>query len=138
MRFGLQSPGRALAYTFVILAAGFVWGAIAANVPVIRSARPLPYVAHNWAVALPIFATWVMLSHVLARDYLRRTGGGTAEGLRLGILFAISAILNDLIVIAWIIGVGWKHFEQPLLWVTYGLLMVIPWQAGRTRGQAGT
>jgi hypothetical protein len=129
--FGLQSPGRALAYTLALLVAGFVWGAIGANVPAIRGARPLPYVAHNWAIALPIFVTWVVLSYAFARKYLRLAGGGAAEGLRLGALFAISAVLYDLIVIAWIIGVGWQHFEQLLLWVTYGLLMLIPWQVGR-------
>ncbi len=132
MLLGLHQPGRAFTYTLIILGSGFIWGGIAVNVPIIREAQNLPYIAHNWAIALPIFVLWIVLSYVLAKDYLYRVNGGATEGLRLGAMFAISAILYDLIVIAWIIGVGWMHFEQLILWVTYGLLLFIPWFVGRS------
>ena len=34
-----------------LVAVGFVWGALSANVNALRSARPIPYFVHNWAVA---------------------------------------------------------------------------------------
>lgn len=134
MFLGFISPGRAVAYTLILLAVGFVWGAVAANVKTLRDARSIPYLAHNWAVALPVFTLWVVLSYVLARSYLEFTGGGAAEGLRLGILFAVAAILFDAIVIAGIVGQGWRHFAQPILWLCYALLVLIPWLVGRSIG----
>lgn len=134
MFFGFISPGRAVVYTLILLASGFVWGAVAANVKLLREARGIPYLAYNWAVALPVFTLWVGLSYVLARSYLAFTGGGAAEGLRLGILFAVAAFLFDVIVVAGIVGQGWRHFAQPILWLSYALLVLIPWLVGRSLG----
>lgn len=131
MNLGLQSPGRALLYALVMLGVGFVWGAVAANVAALRSARPIPHFAHNWAVALPILVIWTVLAGVLARRYLAIVGGGAAEGLRLGIVFAVAAFVFDLVVVAGIVGEGRRHFAQPVLWLAYALLVAIPWLAGR-------
>jgi len=132
MLFGLAHPGRAIGYTSIFLAAGFVWGALAANVPALRDARGIPHLARNRAVALPVFALWVGLSCVLARRYLELSGRGAGEGLRLGILFGVAAFLFDVVVVAWLVGQGRRHFAQPLLWITYALLLLIPWLVGRS------
>lgn len=130
MLFGLTHPGKAIGYTSIFLAAGFVWGALAANVPALRNARGIPLLARNWALALPVFVLWVGLSYFLARRYLELSGGGAGEGFRLGILFATAALLFDVVVVAWLVGQGRRHFAQPLLWITYLLLLLIPWFIG--------
>lgn len=134
MFLGFARPGRAIAYTLILLASGFVWGAVAANVKTLREARGIPYLACNWAVALPVFTLWVGLSYVLSRSYLAITGGGAAEGLRLGTLFAVAAFLFDAVVVAGIVGQGLRHFAQPILWLSYALLVFIPWLVGRSVG----
>jgi len=104
-----------------------VWGAFSANVRTLRSSRPIPHFAHNWAVAVPILVVWILLAYVLARRYFMLTGAREEEGLFLGLVFAASAFLFDLIVVAGIVGEGCRHFRQPVLWVAYALLLVIPW-----------
>ncbi|HEX7053644.1 MAG TPA: hypothetical protein VF211_06870 [Burkholderiales bacterium] len=127
----LRNPRRALGYAGILLGVGFFWGALSANVPALSSARPIPFFAHNWAVALPILAAWTALAYVLAKRYLARVGGGAAEGLRLGLLFAAAALVFDAVVVAGIVGEGVRHFAQPVLWLAYALLVAIPWAAGR-------
>ncbi|MEX2543102.1 MAG: hypothetical protein WD314_14945 [Trueperaceae bacterium] len=130
--FGLSHPSRALTFTLVILAVGFVWGALSANVPALRNARSLPYLANNWAVALPVFVFWVGLGYLFAVRYLHLEGGGAGQGLRLGLLFASAAFLFDVVVVAGFVGQGLKHFSQPILWIAYSLLILLPLLVGRT------
>ena len=131
MRPWLRSPARAAGHALVLLAVGLVWGAVSANVAALRSAPPIPHFAHNAAVALPILVAWSALAYVLARRYFARSGAAASEGLRLGVVFAGAALAFDLVVVAGIVGEGWRHFEQPVLWLAYALLVTIPWLVGR-------
>lgn len=124
-------------YALVLIAVGFVWGAVSANVPALRSARPIPYFAHNAAVALPIIVAWSALAYLLAKRYFMLTGAAATDGLWLGAVFMVAAILFDVVVVAGIVGEGWRHFEQPVLWLAYILLIVIPWLVGRAFGTPG-
>ena len=137
MDVGLRSPGRALGYALILLSVSFAWGAISANVAVLRLARPIPHFARNRAVAIPILLAWIALAYVLSRRYLALTGGGGAEGVWLGLVFAGAAFLFDLVVVAGMVGEGRRHFEQPVLWLGYALLVVLPWLVGRAMGVMG-
>ena len=134
MSYWLRSPKRAAGYAFVLLAVGFVWGAISANVAALRTVPPIPHFAHNGAVAVPILVAWSLLAYVLARRYFALTGAAPSEGLRLGAVFVAAAFAFDLVIVAGIVGEGWRHFRQPVLWLAYVLLLVIPWFVGRTFG----
>ena len=134
----LRSPALALRYALLLLAVGFVWGGVAANVAMLRTAKPIPHFAHNGAVALPILVAWCALAGVLAWRYFRLTGAAATDGLRLGAVFASSALLFDLVVIAGIVGEGWRHFEQPVLWLAYALLLAIPALVGRATGTSSS
>ena len=138
MSHWLRSPALAVRYALVLLAVGFVWGAASANVAALRMAPPLPHFAHNSAVALPILVAWTVLALLLAKRYFKLTGAAAADGLRLGAVFAVAALLFDLVVVAGIVGEGWRHFEQPVLWLAYALLLVIPWLVGRATGASST
>lgn len=131
MDLGLRRPGQALGYALLLVAVGFVWGALSANVSALRSARPIPHFAHNWAVALPILGAWTVLAYILSRRYLALAGGGPPEGLRLGLVFAVTAFVFDLVVVAGIVGEGRRHFAQGVLWLAYALLVLIPCLVGR-------
>lgn len=126
-----SSPFRALAYTACLLGPGVAWGAVAANVATLREARGIPYFAANWAVAIPVFTLWLVLTCILSRRYVRATGAGVAEGLRLGFLFAGAAFIFDAVVVAGVVGQGVKHFKQPILWLAYTLMVLIPWLEAR-------
>ena len=137
MDIGLRSPGRALGYALILIGVSFAWGAISANVTALRLARPIPRFARNRAIAIPILLAWTALAYLLAHRYLAATGGGATDGLSLGLVFAGVAFAFDLIVIAGIVGAGRRHFEQPVLWLAYVLLIAVPWLVGRAAGVAG-
>jgi len=48
--------------------------------------------------------------------------------------FVAAAFVFDLVIVAGIVGEGWRHFGQPVLWLAYVLLAGIPWFVGRTFG----
>ena len=126
-------PGRALGYAALMVAAGFVWGAVAANVPSLRNARGIPFLANNWAIAVPVFLLWVGTCFILSLRYLTSFGGGPAEGLRLGAVFALAGLLFDAVFVAGIIGQGLRHFKQPVLWIAYAFLLLMPWLIARAQ-----
>jgi hypothetical protein len=137
VEIGLRSPGRAIGYALILLSVSFAWGALSANVAKLRLARPIPHFARNRAVAVPILVAWTALAYLLAHRYIALTGGGATEGLSLGLVFAGAAFMFDLVVVAGIVGEGRRHFEQPVLWLGYALLVAGPWLVGRTAGVAG-
>ena len=49
----------------------------------------------------------------------------------MGMVFAAAGFLFDAIVIAGVIGKGIAHFRQPILWIAYGLVLLIPWLVAR-------
>jgi hypothetical protein len=58
-----------------------------------------------------------MLTHVLARRYFALTGAATSEGLRPGAMFAAGLSCSTLVIVAGIVGEGWRHFGQPVRWL---------------------
>jgi len=44
------------------------------------------------------------------------------------------AFVFDLVIVAGIVGEGWRHFAQAVLWLAYVLLATIPWFVGHTFG----
>ena len=51
-------------------------------------------------------------------------------------VFAAAAFGFDLVVVAWIVAEGWRHFAQPVLWLAYTVLIIIPWLVGKAHGVA--
>ncbi len=133
MAFGLQDPSRAFRYVLVLLGVTFAWGALSANVAWLRSARPIAGFARNRAVALPVLGAWIVLAFTLSRKYMQAVGGGSAEGLRLGVVLAGTALLFDLIVVAGLARQGLQHFRQTAVWLGYAVLIAVPWLVARGR-----
>lgn len=125
-------PIRAFAYAVLIWVVGFIWGSIVFMTPALRSTPPIPYVSSNPTISFPIILMWTVLTLLLARSYLRAAQDKEREGIRLGFMFVIVNFVLDLVVIVFLLKVGFGYFISGSVWFAYMSLVVIPWLTGRT------
>src|SRR6266545_6398866 len=121
-RFGYAAP-----FSLVALS----WGAYVAKHATLRKAAPIPFIANNPVISLPTDVVCLGLAWVLSTHYLRDVEAPAAEGLKLGLLATSVGLTLDLIVVAWPVGIGPRHFAQLAVWLGYGELISIPWLVGR-------
>jgi hypothetical protein len=122
--------GRALAYAVLIWITGFVWGSIVFMTPALKSIPSIPYISRYPAIS-PILLLWIVLTYLLARNYLRRADDPASEGLRLGFLFALINFTLDLLILVLLFGSGFVYFAFLSVWIAYLILIIMPWLAGR-------
>lgn len=127
----LQRLGYALPFSFVALS----WGAYVANHATLRKVAPIPFIANNPVISLPIDVVWLVMAFVLSKRYLRDVEGPATEAMKLGVLSTSVGLTLDLVVVAWLVGIGPRHFAQLSVWLGYGELIGIPWLVGRSLEQ---
>jgi hydrogenase-4 membrane subunit HyfE len=123
-----------LGFALLLWLIGMVWGSVVFAIPALKDWGRTDYVSANLAVSVPILIAWAVLIPRLARRHLRDTAQRAAEGLKLGIAFALVAIVLDAVVVAVAFQAGAAFFGHLLLWLGYAMLLLLPWQAGRQLG----
>ena len=128
--------GRALVYAILLWVIGFVWGSIVFMTPALKTVSAIPYVSSNPAISFPILFTWVVVTYLLAKSYLKPAGDKAGEGLKLGIVFSVVNIVLDFLVLVLLLKAGFKYFISLTVWFGYLMLFMIPWIAGRSLQKA--
>ena len=123
--------GKAVAYAILLWVIGFVWGSIVFMTPALK-ASPIPYVSSNPAISFPILIMWLIISYLLAKNYLRDADDKVADGLKLGLTFAVVNAILDLVVLVLLLKAGFGYFASLTVWLAYGMLLIIPWLTGRS------
>src|SRR5919198_6321023 len=124
----LQRLGYALPFSLVALS----WGAYVANHASLRKVAAIPFIANNPVISLPTDVVWLVMAVLLSKRYLRDVEAPVTEGIKLGVLSTSVGLTLDLIVVAWLVGIGPRHFAQLAVWLGYGELISIPWLVGRS------
>ena len=124
-------PFYALRLALAQLVIAVAWAAFVAMTPNLSAAPGIPFIADNVVVSLPIAILWPILAAVFSKKYLSKASEPAIEGLKLGCLFALTGLFLDGVIVAVLVGKGIRHFEQAILWITYLLLILIPWMVGR-------
>jgi hypothetical protein len=88
---------KAFMYAVLLWVIGFVWGSIVFMTPALK-VSPIPYVSSNPAISFPILLMWLIVSYLLAKNYLNGATDKVAEGLRLGLTFSAMNAILDLVV----------------------------------------
>ncbi len=117
-------------YANLLWVIGFVWGSIVFMTPALK-ASPIPYVSSNPAISFPILIMWLVISYLLAKNYLKGTTSKVAEGLKLGLTFSVVNAILDLIVLVLLLKAGFGYFASLTVWLAYTMLLMIPWLTGR-------
>jgi hypothetical protein len=131
-----QRPFKALGFAVLIWFAGFVWGSIVFMTPALKATAPIPYVSNNPAISFPILLIWIPLMYFLSRAYLSKINNPGDEGLKLGIVFAATNFVLDVLILVLALKAGAGYFAAGSIWFAYLLLVIIPWLTGRSLQKA--
>ena len=121
---------KALGFAILIWIIGFVWGSIVFMTPALKSVPAIPYVSSNPAISFPILLIWVIVTYLLARNYMAGIRNRAAEGLKLGIVFSVVNFVLDLLVLVILLKTGAGYFASATVWLAYFILLLIPWLTG--------
>jgi hypothetical protein len=123
--------GKAVTYAILLWVVGFVWGSVVFMTPALK-ASPIPYVSSNPAISFPILVMWLIISYLLAKNYLKGAADKVAEGLKLGLTFAMVNAILDLVVLVLLLKAGFGYFASLTVWLAYSMLLIVPWLTGRS------
>jgi len=131
-----QRPGRAIAYAVLIWLIGFVWGSVVFMTPALKSISPIPYVSRYPAISFPVLIIWLLITYVLAKNYLKTATDKANEGLQLGLMFALVNLVLDLLILVLLFKNGLGYFASLTVWLAYFTLLIVPWLVGRSLARA--
>ena len=127
---------KAMGLGILIWIVGFVWGSFVFMTPVLKATPMIPYVSANPAISFPILLVWIPLTYLFARVCLWRSPNPTTEGVRIGIMFAATNFILDLLMLVWLLRAGFGYFLSLTVWLGYLILLIIPWLTGRSLQKA--
>lgn len=131
-----QNLLKAVGFAVLIWIVGFLWGSIVFMTPALKATPPISYISRNPAISFPILLIWVPLSYVLAKAYLSKVDDPDSKGLKLGLVFAVTNLILDLVVLVLLLNAGVGYFASATVWLAYFLLVIIPWLTGRSLQKA--
>jgi hypothetical protein len=134
----LYKPVKGILYAVLLWITGFIWGSVVFMTPALKAVAPIPYISSNPAISFPILIVWIFLTWMLAKNYLKSADDKPAEGLKFGIVLAVTNFTLDLIVLVILLKAGWGYFASLSVLLAYALLVVIPWMAGRSMSKSGS
>jgi len=76
------------------------------------------------------------LSWALAKSYLKSAENKPVEGLKFGTVLMVTNFVLDLVVLVLLLEAPWEYFRTASVWAAYGLLILVPWLAGRSMSKA--
>ena len=127
---------KALGFAILIWISGFVWGSFVFMTPALKATPAIQYVSANPAISFPILLVWIPVTYLCARVCLRRSRNLTAEGPRVGIVFAGTNFVLDLLMLVVLLKAGFGYFASLTVWLGYVILLIIPWLTGRSLQKA--
>ncbi|HKO35213.1 MAG TPA: hypothetical protein VJV21_01960 [Pyrinomonadaceae bacterium] len=131
-----QKPFKAIGFAVLIWIVGFVWGSIVFMTPALKATPPIPYISNNPAISIPILLIWIPLTYFLTRAHLLKINDPDREGFTLGLIFAATNFILDLVVLVLLLKAGAGYFAAASIWFAYLLLIIIPWLTGRSLQKA--
>jgi hypothetical protein len=129
-------PVKAMLLAILLWVTGFIWGSIVFMTPALKAVAPIPYISSNPAISFPILIGWMLLTWLLAKNYLKDADDEPGEGLRFGIVLTVTNFVLDLIVLVILLKAGWGYFASLSVLAAYALLTVIPWLVERKNRKA--
>jgi len=127
---------KALGFAILIWIIGFVWGSFVFLTPALRATPRIPYVSANPAISFPILLVWIPVTYLFARVCLWRIPNPTTQGFTVGIVFAGTNLVLDLLMLVLLLKAGVGYFASLTVWLGYFILLIIPWLTGRSLQKA--
>jgi hypothetical protein len=125
-----QRMGKALAYAVLIWIVGFVWGSVVFMTPVLKNIASIAYISRYPAISFPVLVIWLVISYLLAKNYLKTADDKANEGLKLGFIFALVNLVLDLLLLVLLFKNGLSYFASLTVWLAYLILLTVPYLVG--------
>lgn len=125
-------PLKAILFAVLLWITGFIWGSVVFMTPALKAVQPIPYISSNPAISFPILIGWILLTWLLAKNYLKGADDKPAGGLKFGVTLAVTSFILDLVVLVILLKAGWGYFASASVLLAYTMLVVIPWWVGRS------
>jgi hypothetical protein len=123
-----------LGFGVLLWIVGFAWGSIVFMTPALKGIPSVPHVSQYPAISAPLLVLFPLLAYSFTRLCMGKAEPKGAVGLQVGILFAASNFLLDLLILVLAFKAGFGFFGYASIWVAYALLVIVPWLAGRKLG----
>jgi hypothetical protein len=122
-------PLKAIGYSLLIWAIGFVWGTIVFMTPALSEISPIEHISKMPAITIPILIVYLMLIPYLSKRYLENVADRIAEATFLGVIFlAINALLD---LVMYLTIYDQDYYAYISIWISYALLLILPLYAGK-------
>jgi hypothetical protein len=129
---GTKIPvGKTLGFGVLLWMVGFAWGSIVFMTPALKAIPSVPHLSQYPAISAPLFVVFPLLAFYFTRLCVEKAEPKEAAGLQVGIVFATTNFLLDLLVLVLAFKAGFGFFSYASIWVAYALLVAVPWAAGR-------
>ena len=129
----MKNIGKALGFGVLIWIVGFAWGSIVFMTPALKEVASIPYVSRYPLISVPLLILFPFLTWWFARICLAGASDPAAAGRLVGIVFAGSNFLLDVLVLVLAFGAGWEYFSFASIWVGYAILLLVPIWVGSRR-----
>ncbi|MBI2619431.1 MAG: hypothetical protein HYW57_05065 [Ignavibacteriales bacterium] len=117
---------RAILAGALIWVSGFVWGTVVFMIPALKDLPSLPFFSRYPAISFPLFLVFWVMSASLTRRIFRAAEGKARTARGIGIAFAGTNILLDLVVLVVAFGNGLEYYSSLSVWAAYGILFLVP------------
>src|SRR5262249_16291438 len=104
--------------------------------PALKATPAVPYGSANPGIRFPILVVWIPITYLFARVCLWRVPKPAVEGVKVGILFAGTNFILDLVMLVWLLKARLGYFASLTVWLGYLILLIIPWLTGRSLQKA--
>lgn len=132
----MKSFGKAAGFGILIWIVGFAWGSLVFMTPALKGLASIPYVSRYPAISFPLLVVFPFLALWFANICLAGSADRAAAGQRVGIIFAGTNLLLDLLVLVLAFKGGIDYFASVSVWLGYAILLLVPWWAGRRVARA--
>jgi hypothetical protein len=123
--------GKTLGFGVLLWVVGFAWGSIVFMTPALKAIPSVPHVSQYPAISAPLLVLFPLLAYSFTRRCVEKAEPKGAAGWQVGILFAASNVLLDLLILVLAFRAGFSFYSYASIWAAYALLVVVPWLAGR-------
>ena len=127
-----HNPGKALLYGILIWLVGFAWGSVVFMVPFLKQLPSIPFISMYPAISFPLLLVFWHLATLFAKRHLADVADKRKEGMKLGILFSLTNIILDHVVIVYSFHTGFHFYLYVSIWAAYLILFLAPFRVGKT------
>ncbi|SES75481.1 hypothetical protein SAMN04488587_0809 [Methanococcoides vulcani] len=129
MNYKPYRPLKAIGYSLLIWAIGFVCGTVVFMTPALSEIPSIEYVSKMPAISVPLLIASLIVIPYLSKRYLENAVDKIAEATVLGVIFLVINVLLDLLMYLTIY--DQDYYTYISIWISYAFILILPMYTGK-------